>query len=622
VEGVPRELERIVAICLRKDPNRRIQHMEDVRVELEALKEESDSGALLEQVSLPGRRKRLPRWAAMAAGVFLIAAIAAVAWRLGKPTPAARQPSFTQLTDLTGQELYPSLSPDGKSFIYASREAGKWDIYLQRVGGKNAINLTKDSLNNNTEPTFSPDGERIAFRSDREGGGISVMAAQGESVKRLTDFGFNPAWSPDGRQIVCATENIQNPESRYTVSQPWVVDVATGQKRLLFQGDAVQPHWSPHGYRIAYWAQQAGQRDIFTVRPDAGPSEKPVPVTSDSPLDWNPVWSPDGNHLYFSSNRGGSMNLWRVPIEEQSGKVLGPPEPVTTPSPYSGHINISRDGRRLVYVQQALSRNIEGIGFDPSTEKIGGERAAVTKGSTVDLSPDGKSLVFDSFGQQQEDIFVIGVDGKGLRQLTDDPHRDRHPRWSPDGKRIAFYSNRSGKYEVWTIAADGSGLQQLTASSSPSVSYPVWSPNGARVAYTERPASFIIDVGKPWKEQSLQALPSGFIAWSWSPDGRKIAGEKLSGGSSAGIGIYSLDSRGLDWITDRGSRPVWLSDNRRVLFRDGDKIKLVDSQSRKTREVLSVAPNSIDSLSVSRDDHRIYFSVIVAEADIWLMSLE
>jgi Tol biopolymer transport system component len=622
VAETPRELEKVITRCLRKDASRRYQHMDDVKLALEELKEESDSGALAEQVSLPGRRKRLPRWLPIAAGVLLIAAVAAVVWRLGKPTPAARQPSFTQLTDLSGQELFPSLSPDAKSFIYASPAAGKWDIYFQRVGGKNAINLTKDSLGNSTEPAFSPDGERIAFRSDREGGGIFVMGALGESVKRLTDFGFNPAWSPDGRQIVCATENIQNPEARFTVSQLWVVDVATGQKRLLLQGDAVQPHWSPHGYRIAYWATQAGQNDIFTVRPNAGPSEKPVPVTSDPPPDWNPVWSPDGKYLYFSSNRGGSMNLWRATIDEPSGKVLGQPEPVTTPSPYSGHINISRDGRRLVYVQQAISRNIESIAFDPSTEKVAGERVAVAKGWVADLSPDGKSLVFCSFGRQQEDIFVIGVDGKGLRQLTDDPHWERHPRWSPDGKRIAFYSNRSGKYEIWTIAADGSGLQQLTANSSPDVLYPVWSPDGARLAFSDRTNSFIIDPGKPWKEQSPQALPSGFIAWSWSPDGRKIAGNKPEGGSSAGIGIYSLDSRGVDWTTDRGARPVWLSDNRRLLFRDGDKIKLVDSQSRKVREILSVAPNSPVSLSVSRDDRRICFCVATAEADIWLMSLE
>jgi len=63
---------------------------------------------------------------------------------------------------------------------------------LQRVGGKNPINLTKDSAVDDTQPAFSPDGERIAFRSDRDGGGIFVMGATGESVKRLTGFGYTP----------------------------------------------------------------------------------------------------------------------------------------------------------------------------------------------------------------------------------------------------------------------------------------------------------------------------------------------------------------------------------------------------------------------------------------------
>jgi len=72
------------------------------------------------------------------------------------------------------------------------------------VGGKNPIHLTKDSPDDDTQPAFSPDGERIAFRSERDGGGLFVMGATGESAKRLTDFGYHPAWSPDGQEIACA----------------------------------------------------------------------------------------------------------------------------------------------------------------------------------------------------------------------------------------------------------------------------------------------------------------------------------------------------------------------------------------------------------------------------------
>src|SRR5207244_13006094 len=104
----------------------------------------------------------------------------------------AKNISFMQLTDQAGAEIFPSLSPDGRSFVYAGRASGNMDIYLQRVGGRNPVNLTKDSPGVDTQPAFSPDGEQIAFRSARNGGGIFVMGATGESVRRLTDFGYNP----------------------------------------------------------------------------------------------------------------------------------------------------------------------------------------------------------------------------------------------------------------------------------------------------------------------------------------------------------------------------------------------------------------------------------------------
>jgi Tol biopolymer transport system component len=148
--------------------------------------------------------------------------------RSGLPQQAALpNTTFTQLTDQAGPEYFPSLSPDGKSFVYAAFAAGNWDIYFQRVGGKNPINLTKDSPADDTQPAFSPDGERIAFRSEREGGGIFLMGATGESVKRLTDFGYDPAWSSDGKEIACADEGILTPAIRTHKSLLSAVNVAT-----------------------------------------------------------------------------------------------------------------------------------------------------------------------------------------------------------------------------------------------------------------------------------------------------------------------------------------------------------------------------------------------------------
>ncbi len=83
------------------------------------------------------------------------------------------------------------------------------------------------------------------------------------------------------------------------------------------------------------------------------------------------------------------------------------------------------------------------------------------------------------------------------------------PRWHPDGRRIAFISRRSGKLELWIINRDGSGLEQITHTQDRgSVMYPQWSPDGSRLGYyVSDEGSYLLDAGKPWKEQTPQALP-------------------------------------------------------------------------------------------------------------------
>jgi serine/threonine protein kinase len=166
VPHVPLALHRVVHRCLEKNPER-FQSASDLAFALECL---SDSGPL----SAPenDRAKNPHRnWVLAISAVVLFLAVP-VTWFLARPSSQSAPPIFTQLTDEAGPELYPSLSPDGRSFVYQSRASGKWDIYFQRVGGKNPVNLTKDSTDENTQPTFSPDGERVAFRSERDGGGI------------------------------------------------------------------------------------------------------------------------------------------------------------------------------------------------------------------------------------------------------------------------------------------------------------------------------------------------------------------------------------------------------------------------------------------------------------------
>ena len=193
-------------------------------------------------------------------------------WAIANRTSASepRWQQFTQVTDAEGEETSPSLSPDGTTVAYASRAKGSWDIYVQRVGGRNPIVIAGDPSRQESAPAFSPDGKSGAYPESGQNGGIFIVGATGESARRLTNFGFHPAWSPDGMHIAFNTEEIFNPSSRNGVSTLWVVNLAGGQPTKVGDFDAAQPAWSPSGERIAFWSNIAGQRDLYTVAAAGG----------------------------------------------------------------------------------------------------------------------------------------------------------------------------------------------------------------------------------------------------------------------------------------------------------------------------------------------------------------
>jgi Tol biopolymer transport system component len=408
------------------------------------------------------------------------------------------------------------------------------------------------------------------------------------------------------------------------------VRVDTGEVRSIdVNGDAVHPHWSPHGGRIAFWSYnltERNYRDIWTVPVEGGEVKA---VTRDEHVDWNPVWSPDGESLYLCSNRGGTMSLWRVAIDEESGIVRGAPELVTaSPSARMGQITVSRDGRRIGYQADIGTSNIYTIAFDPDSEAVVGEPVAITSGSKLAISPnaspDDQWVAFSFLpGGGQGDIAVIRADGTGLRQLTDE-HFAAEPRWSPDGSELVFYSTRSGNLELWSIHPDGSGLRQLTENRNLTQCH-VWSPDGKRIVYCSGGDSYIFYPDVPWEEQSpekLPRLPEGrFGPSSWSPDGERLAGWVDDEAGNYQIAVFSLVSREYRVFPGPGDTAVWLSDNRRLLFGDGEKILLLDAEIGRSHEILSLEPDRIVGVDLSRDERTIYFVRERSEADIWMVTL-
>jgi Tol biopolymer transport system component len=296
-------------------------------------------------------------------------------------------------------------------------------------------------------------------------------------------------------------------------------------------------------------------------------------------------------------------------------------------------MSFSADGQSLVYAEVSRSENTWQIPFDPVTASVTGQPARITHGarrySCPDLSPDEKSLVFVTSGEAQEDVFVINRETNELRQLTNDSALNRTPRWSPDGRQIAFVSDRSGNNEIWKVNQDGSGLERLTDTPGAYALNPVWSPDGRRLLYNVRDVnSYIIDLigaeqtRRPPQPLAGQQVP-GFHPWSWSPDGKLLAGWPYKPElPSSGVVVYSFATSRYERLTERGTHPVWLNDNRRLIYINLGKMYMLDSLARRSWKFHSVEPDHFAKFAISRDNRRIYYSLFSSEATIWLLSMK
>lgn len=642
--ALPAGLEAILSKALEKDADVSYQTASDFNADLKRVRREIDSSPSLgngssTQIRTEKNAKTRKSYFVYAAGVVLLAASGLGIWSFAsrqKLTNAIDWSKATniQLTDQPGTEYFPALAPDGKSFVYASDALGNFDLYIQRVGSKKASNLTPDSPANDTQPAFSPDGEKIAFRSEREPKGIYVMGAAGENLRRVADFGYHPSWSPDGQELVVSTFGLSAPSVRMgRDNKLLIINVQSGARRELINEEAAFPAWSPNGKRIAYWyyAKGAGRRDIATIAARGG---DPVVITKDfATSNWNPVWSPDGQFLYFVSDKNGNLNFWRVAIDEATGAVLSPPEPVVAPSKYSRHLGFSRDGKRMIYVQTDNQSNIQAIGFDAKTEKIIGEPFWITRGERevirAELSPDGRQFVMRQVRRTKDDIVTVNRDGSDWRDITNDAPFDRYPRWAPDGKQIAFASDRNINTEIWTSDPDGSNLRQITFqyNSEFGSSFPTWSPDGRSIIYTNNSQPFLVDLTKSWSDQQApqKVLPpeinTDFIVWDWSPDGKKLIGTLPDGART--IAMYSFETGRLERVVENvdDKVPSWLPDSRQIIFETDNKFFITDTETKKTREIFSRQPENIRAPFVSRDGRLLYYTVYLNESNIWLLDV-
>jgi eukaryotic-like serine/threonine-protein kinase len=472
VTGVPPDLEKIILRCLRKDPGRRFQHIDDVKVALLEVKDESESGAgAVAAAATPARN----RWRLVALAVGLAAVIGLVVFRMRNAGSSEDRQSPVTVSPLTtrGGEYYePRLSPDGQTVAYAwtGPADDNWDIYVKAVGpGTKPVRLTENAAQD-CAPAWSPDGREIAFaRLDSEGSySIYLIPAFGGEERKLIDVqgvwyagGYlipRFTWSPDGQWLTyVAKPSSEKPARILKLSLGTLESVPVTEPAEDIIGDT-EPELSPDGRTLAFVravTHDWGQADIWLQLVAGG---EPRRLTSGRYSTVHSLsWTADGAEIVFSTGYPGAAGQLR--IVRVSG---GEPEPVAGAG--IDATDPSLRGDKAVFAQTHIeTRSMSRVPNSrlPATGAAPGE-VALGEGVNAAYSPDVSRIAFQSSRLGVGNIWAVAADGTHPVQLTDFKQEAGTPRWSPDGRWLVFDSTEKGSYDLWIVASTGGIPRQLT----------------------------------------------------------------------------------------------------------------------------------------------------------------
>lgn len=434
-------------------------------------------------------------------------------------------------------------APDSSKFVYETKFEGNAEIFLYTVATRQNVNLTHNK-HFNADPSFSPDGKRIAFLSTVLGDNpdIYVMDVDGTNIRRLTD---HPAWdsypifTPDGTQILF----LSNRDSDSL--HPYVKNV----------NDDTPP------VRLGEWNGIQGFRSKY--------------------------WSPDGTQIVFSTDSNGKDQIVLMDVELYKPKVFLSDSSADLQFP-----RVSLDGTKIAYQARKSNHSVELRVTELETQKT-----SVLYTTNPDLpptfslvpawSPDGSKIVFSTKTTGNADIYTINTDGTGLQQLTDDPAPDLTPSYSPDAKEIFFARDFYGVPRLFRMNADGSDARRVTDKSGYEL-FPAVSPDGRTLLFSGDRVDgrskgldiFSLDLSEPGNERIIISRPFHDVEATYSPDGKKIVLVSESDGNQE-IYLMNADGSGLLRLTRNkatDTSPTFSADGKSIIFssnRNG-KFELLD----------------------------------------------
>jgi eukaryotic-like serine/threonine-protein kinase len=484
----PAEVQRIITKTLRKDRSQRYQTVQDLLLDLQALRENLQSHARfgsappvlnpteneasrVKAATRVGRSKR--RMLAGLTALIVVATVLASWWWFRGRTPEALTTSasvrrnLTRLTFGDGVQTDATWSPDSGSIAYTSNRGGNDDIWVQSVHGGEPVRLTRSPAQD-AEPSWSPDGRSIVFRSERDGGGLFVVPAHGGPERQLTSIGVHPEWTPDGAEIRFRAGGVGGLGlyvNLYTVPADGGEPAREILRDFLRGGgwDWIASH--PDGRISALGIHGQSGAGFYTVSPDGrnvtrSELAQGLPFRlqngSASGLGTRVVrfaWNRTGTALYVEALVNEVRNVWRVHVDPKTLRWEAA-EQLTAGAGADVAAAPSPDETRVVFTTERRTSRLWVFPFDAAAGRVTGDGTPVTpeddRVSGSDLAPDGTKAAYTVTrpGTRSVDLWAVDLKSAERELLAQNVIRAC---WSPDSKAIAYTLFRPEPGE-WVVA--------------------------------------------------------------------------------------------------------------------------------------------------------------------------